>query len=148
MSLQSFSLTLTHRSGPVGRRPRLTLALTVDGVVGLPQFECGGSVAIGPRALSEFKLSPEQFQRLGAALEATGIETRVPKVDGRIDTSDTAARLLLHVALDKGSRTLDVDLLSSGYEGPDAPALRKFLGLLLDAAGVTDAGIRRDLTGP
>lgn len=147
MSLRSFSLTLTHRGGPVGKRPRLLLALTLEGVVGLPGFECGGSVAVGDRALSEFKLGAEPFQRLCAALEQTGIESRVPKVDGKIDTSDRAARLLLHVATEKGSRTLDVDLLSSGYEGPDAPALQKVMGLLLDAAGVKDPSIRFDLCG-
>lgn len=147
MSLQSLSLTLSLRAGPIGRQPRLIFALTLDGMIGLPQVECGGTVAVADRGFSDFKLTQDQFLRLCGALEETGIETRVPKVDGKMDTSDSSARILMHAALEKGSRTLDVDLLSSSYEGPDAPALRKFMGLLLDAADVTDLSIRHDLCG-
>jgi hypothetical protein len=146
VSLRSLTLTLTHASGPIGRRPVLNLTLTFSGAEGLPQFEAGLSV-LDARGARQVPLRQEQFDALVRALEATGIEQRVPKVDGKIDTSDSSARLLMHVAHEKGSRLLDVDLLSSGYEGPDAPALQKFLGLLLDAAGVRDASIRHDLAG-
>jgi hypothetical protein len=146
VSLRSLTLTLTHASGPIGRRPVLNLSITLGGVEGLPQFEAGLSV-LDARGARQVPLREEPFGALVRALEATGIEQRVPKVDGKIDTSDSSARLLMHVAHEKGSRLLDVDLLSSGYEGPDAPALRKFLGLLLDAAGVSDPSIRNDLAG-
>ncbi len=145
MSLDGFSLTLTHRRGPVGKRPRLVLVLTLEGVLGFPQIDCGGNVAVGIGGIAEFRVTGDQFGLLCQALEKTGVETRVPKVDGKMDTSDTAARLIMHVAFFRVSRTLDVDLLSSGYEGPDAPALQKFLGLVLDAAGVNDPSIRFDL---
>jgi hypothetical protein len=51
------------------------------------------------------------------------------------------------VAHEKGSRTLELSLLCSGFQGPDGPALRRFFKALLDAAGVRDESVRHDLTG-
>lgn len=64
-----------------------------------------------------------------------------------VDTSDRAAIVTLQVAHEKGSQSLQLALLSSGFKGADAPALRRFFSILLAKAGIRDASILWDLTG-
>lgn len=62
-----------------------------------------------------------------------------------VDTSDSAVAVLLDLAHEKGVRRIELGLLSSGYEGPDAAALRAFFAALLALAGVRDPGVWRPL---
>jgi hypothetical protein len=138
------TVSLTHADGPLGHPPRLKLSLYLSGL-----RLNDGVQARGTRAGSqEFPVTAAQFEELCRTAEATGFPIRLPEVEGKNDTSDRWAQVLLFLSLDGAAQTLDLSLLSSGFEGPDAPALRRFFSVLLSVAGVQDESIRFDLVGP
>ena len=144
MSLHSLTVSLTHASGPIGRVAGHNLSIFLS-ALRLEAVKAAGSVSLRGRPTTEFSPTPEQIEALCRAAEEAGFADRVPVVEEVIDTSDRWAWVLLHVAHDRGARTLELHLLSSGYEGADAPALRRFFDLLLSVAGVADEAVRRDL---
>jgi hypothetical protein len=145
VSIDVLTILLTHARGPIGRPPRMTLSLSLTGMRGQ---EAAGSVAADGAPFRDFTVAPAAFDALRRAAERAGLETRPPRVTGVNDTSDGFAWVHLYASHSRGAHTLDLSLLSSGYEGEDADALRAFLRLLLDAAGVRDDGARFDLAGP
>jgi hypothetical protein len=143
VSLRSLSVSLLLSSGPLGRPDRLRLALRCAGVEGLT---AGGSVA-DDKGIRPFALSDDDLRLLCRLAEETGVLARDPCVKAVVDTSDHASRILLHIAHEEGSRLVDLGLMSSGYEGADAPALQRFCARLLACAGLRDEGHWLPLTG-
>ncbi len=144
MSPGQWTVSLTHADGPLGSPPRLRLSLYLSGL-----RLNDGVQARGTRAGSqEFSMTAAQFEELGRTAKAAGFPDRLPVVEGKNDTSDRWAQVLLVVSIDGKSQTLDLSLLSSGFEGPDAPALRRFFSVLLSVAGIQDESVRFDLVGP
>ncbi|MBV8880952.1 MAG: hypothetical protein JO332_13360 [Planctomycetaceae bacterium] len=145
MSFTSLTVSLTHASGPIGRVAAHNLSIFLS-ALRLEGVHASGSAALRGRPTTEFTSTPRQLEELCLAAEAAGFEDRLPAVEAVEDTSDHWAWVLLHVSDDRCSRTLELNLLSSGFRGPDAPALRLFFDVLLSMAGVTDDSIRHDLT--
>ena len=121
MSARQLTVSLTHADGPVGRPPRLKLSLYLSGLRLNDGVQARGTRAGFP----EFSATAAQFGELVRTAEAAGFPGRLPKVDGKNDTSDRWAQVLLYLSIDGKSQTLDLSLLSSGFEGPDAPALNQ-----------------------
>ena len=141
MSLQSLDVSLLVSSGTLGLPVRLRLALRGAGILGMG---AGGSLA-DEKGIRAFPLEEADLRRLCGLAEATGILERDPRVEAVVDTSDGTVRALLDIAHEKGARRIQLDLMSSGYEGPDAAALQDFCAALLACAGVRDEGLWRDL---
>lgn len=146
MSIRSLTVSLTHVSGPIGRPPRQNLSLFLSGFL-MDDLHASGSVTLQSGTMTEFPVGPMDFEGLCRTAEAAGLIERVPNVTEVQDTSNRWSLVLLHVAHEKGSHNLSLSLLSSGFRGPDAPALQKFFDRLLTIAGVKDDVIRHDLTG-
>jgi len=145
--LQSLSVSLLYTSGPVQQPPLLRLALSLAGAPFPSGTRARGSAAVRERGFADFDLSAGDFDALRRAAEAAGFDRRVPRVEAVVDTSDSAAGLVLRVEHERGAFTLSLGLMCSGYDGPDAPALKAFLSLLLAKAGVRDPSILHDLAG-
>lgn len=147
MSLRSVDVALTVVDGDFGGRRSLTLALNAACLLFDPGPRGRGTVADPKRGFVEFPLAEADCLELCRAAGEAGFEERLPDVREVADTSDRCLRATLVVSHEKGTRTLVLNLMHSGYEGPDAPALRRFFSLLLRAAGVADEQLLRDLTG-
>jgi len=103
--------------------------------------DAGGTVAQGGAGIRTFAVSAPQLTQLHGLAKQAGFPVRTPDVQPRNDTSDGWSQVLLYVALDGTSRTLELSLLSSGFEGPDSSRLKAFLAALLQAADVKDESI-------
>ena len=141
------TISLTCADGPMFQPARQRLSLYFSGMLVKEELKGSGSVTERGRTPRDFSVRREQFQELGRAAGEAGLLGRLPEVEQVVDTSDRFAWVLLHVAHEKGARTLTLDLLSSGYRGPDAPALQRFFGVLLSLAAVVDGSILHDLAG-
>ena len=101
----------------------------------------------GRESTREFPLTADQVQSVLAAMKATGLPARELKLEPLLDSSDRWAHLTLNINTLAGRRSVDVDMNTSSYEGPDAPALRAFLHTLLQVGKADDPGVWYDLTG-
>ena len=144
MGLHSLAVSLMLSTGPMGRPGRLRLALRLAGLAGRA---AGGSVAAPDGGVRDVDLTDAEFRELLRLAEEAGLPGRDPRVEAVVDTSDTSNVLLLRLAHEKGAHVLDLPMMASGYDGPDAPALRRFCGALLSMAGVRDGGVRHVLGG-
>lgn len=129
--------------GPVGRAPSLQLAIWLawDGPERpwrLTLVQRGEGFALQAR---EDVVRPEDVRVLEALLEKCGLGARPPRVSEKVDTSDTAGWVRIRALRASGSEAT-IPMLSSGFEGEDAPAFRDLLRRLLDLAGVGDADVR------
>jgi hypothetical protein len=79
----------------------------------------------------------DQVQHVLAALEALGLPGRAPNVKGVVDTSEGWERLVFWVQVKGESRTVNLDVHSSGFDGPDAEPLRTLFRRLFALAGFT-----------
>lgn len=141
MSLRSLSVSLLVSSGPLGLPVHLRVALRGAGIAGLT---AGGSIA-DEDGIRAFLLEDADLRRLCRLAEDMGILERDPRVEAVVDTSDSAVAVLLDLAHEKGARRIELGLMSSGYEGPDAAAMKAFFAALLGLAGLRDPGLWRDL---
>lgn len=142
MSLHSLTISLTHASGAIGRVAAHNLSIFVSALK-LDGLRTSGSVSLRGQQTRSFSLDAAQFDDLCRAAEE--LTSRTPDVKEVVDTSESWAWVLLHVAHERGERTLKLSLFSSGFDGPDAATLHRFFDVLLAAAGVRDDGVRRDL---
>ncbi len=138
-------VALLHVSGFLMQHRTLNLALRAGCVLFDNGAKGSGTVAEPKRGFVEFALGDLECRELCRAAEEAGLAERVPRVEVVADTSDRFAHVLLVVSHEKGSHTLQLNLMCSGYEGPDAPALQRFFALLFKAAGVRDGSILADL---
>lgn len=133
--------------GPVGAAPALQLAawLLWDGP-GRPWrlTVVERDAALDLRA-REGALAKEDVDRLEAGLARAG-----PRVSAKVDTSDTSGQVRIRgVAATTTPYPFEivVPMLSSGFEGPDADALRDVLRLFLDLAEVRSPDVRQATLG-
>lgn len=96
---------------------------------------------------SERELMPRELKSLVAHLHELRFPEAKPRVEGVFDTSDVWEHVVLRVALNDDTDTLELSLCASGFEGEDAGALRAAFGALLAAAGVLEEGDWFNLTG-
>jgi hypothetical protein len=143
--LLSLDVALLHVSGFLVQQRSLNLALRAGCVLFDNGAKGSGTVAEPKRGFVEFALADGDCRELCRAAEEAGLAERPPRVKEVADTSDRFAQVLLVVTHEKGSHTLQLNLMCSGYEGPDAPALQRFFALLLKCAGVRDGSILADL---
>jgi len=68
-------------------------------------------------------------------LEALGMPARVPDLEPVFDTSSTWTNLVVWVKRDGQSRSFEIGLQSSGFEGPDADGFRRLLRSLCALSG-------------
>jgi len=141
------TISLTCADGPVFQPARQRLSVFVSGLLLRNELRFAGGVAERGGSMREFSATREQFETLGRAAADAGLMERVPRVEPVVDTSDHVTWVLLHVAHEKGTQTLTLDLLSSGYQGPDAPVLRRWFAVLLSLAAVEDDAVLHTLTG-
>lgn len=139
MTPKSLTVELVYSAGPLPDHgilhAGLRLAVRLIGLAGGPK---AGTAAEPGSGFRDFSLSDTDFLDLCRLIGELAWAERPPRVSARADTSDGWARLLLHVSHEGGGRTLALDLQSSGFEGDDAPPLRRFLSILLGAAGLRD----------
>ncbi len=98
-------------------------------------------------SIREFSLNAEQVSGIIDTLEATGLPASEQQLEPLLDSSDRWAHMTLNVGTRHGRRSVDIDMNTSSYEGPDAPPFRAFLHALLKTAGAQDPGVWYDLTG-
>lgn len=91
-------------------------------------------------------LSPSAWRCLLERLAATGLPEREPELRLLPDSSDYFGQFDLTVTLHGRSHLTTMPFASSGFGGVDAPAVKAFLGRLLDLAAVTEPRTRGDLT--
>jgi hypothetical protein len=135
MPLHSLTVSLMLSTGPIGRPGRLRLALRVAGAVGFP---AGGSVVADGAAPRDVDFTDAEFRGLLRLAEDVGILERDPRVEAVADTSDTSNALLIRLAHEAGARAVELPMMCSGYDGPDAAALRRVCAALLAKAEVRD----------
>lgn len=145
--LLSLNVVLIHTDGELMKRHTMNLALHASCILFVDGARGYGTVAEPERGFVDFELGDRDSRDLCRAAEEAGFADRAPQVQEVADTSDRSAFVSLQVSHEKGSRDLMLNLMCSGYEGPDAPALKRFLALLLKHAGVRDESILGDLTG-
>ncbi|HEX7902141.1 MAG TPA: hypothetical protein VF950_30560 [Planctomycetota bacterium] len=126
--------------GPVGRAPLLHLAVWLswdgpDAPWNLTVLERGDD---GRLATREGSVPPDVMDVLETRLKEAG-DARVSEV---VDTSDTAGQVRIRAEGPDFRREILIPMLSSGFQGPDAEALRDFLRRLLAAAGVASTDTR------
>lgn len=147
MSPAVLTISLTCADGPLFQPARQRVSLFASGMLLKNELKWSGSVTERDRPTRDFSATRGQFQELGRAAEEAGLLERVPTVEQVVDTSDSFAWVLLHVAHEKGAQTLSLHLMSSGYRGPDAPALQRFFEVLLSLATVEDRSVLHALAG-
>jgi hypothetical protein len=125
----------------------MDMALTLTGVRFADRTRASGTVVERGGDFIDFVRGDAEFSVLCDLAVNAGFAERVPLVDAVVDTGDYARLVVLHVAHEGGSRTLELSLMSSGFEGPDADALHRFLAALFDCAGTSVGMDRRDLRG-
>lgn len=145
--LLSLNVSLLHVDGEMMKRQSMNLALHASCVLFNDGPRGFGTVAEPSRGFAAFELADRDCRDLVRAAEEAGFADRKPVVSEVADTSDRTAQVTLHVAHEKGDHTLRLNLMCSGFEGADAPALQRFFALLLKLAGVRDESILADLTG-
>jgi hypothetical protein len=144
---QQLTISLTYGSAPIGRPARLQVSLYFSGLLLGEKLEASGTVAQPGEMVRDFAVTALQMSQLHRLATLAGFPDRIPAVQPRNDTSDRWAQVLLYVAIDGNSRTLDLSLMSSGYDGADSSGLKAFLAALLLAAGPKGAPILQDLAG-
>ena len=144
--LQSLDVTLVHADGELVNRRSLNVALHAACVLFKDGAKGAGSVADRDRGFVDFQRGDRECRELCRAAEEAGLAERAPDIKEVADTSDRFAHATLQVSHEYGSQTVRLTLMCSGYEGPDAPALKRFLALLLQAGGVRNEAVLRDLT--
>jgi hypothetical protein len=112
-----------------------------------PRFAASGAVSeVEDGRVRSIAPAEEAVRSLLALADAAGLTSRKCRVTARVDTSDLWSVNLLRIDLDGKTTTLDLQLMATGFEGPDAVAVRDFFKRLLDLAGILDESTRRDLT--
>jgi hypothetical protein len=98
------------------------------------------SVDRGTRAWRELTrpVAVEQSREVLAGLAALGLPGRAPDVKGVVDTSEGWDRIAFGVRMEGGSRCVDIDMASSGFDGGDAEPLRGLFRRLFALAGFAD----------
>jgi hypothetical protein len=147
VSHRSLAVTLVVSSGPIGGPPRMDMALTLAGVRFADRLRASGTVVERGSDFVDFVPGDAEFSVLCDLAVKAGFAERTPLVDAVVDTGDYARLLVLHVSHEGGGCTLELSLMSSGFAGPDADALRRFLAALFDCAGTSGGMERRDLRG-
>lgn len=144
--LYALSLSVQVSSGPLLSHRDGFSAGSLDRViwlrgVRLPGVVAGLSATVVDRETSlplrDLELSVAAMDDLGALIRALGLPARVPAVKGRVDTSDGWTDLCLTLTWNEQPPVqFTVHAMSSGYEGPDAMALRALLAALSSLVGV------------
>lgn len=80
-------------------------------------------------------VSSEAALDVAAQIDALGMSTRAPDVSQLFDTSGCWTKLLLRVKKDEQTVSFEIGLQCSGFEGPDADALRRLLHTLCVLCG-------------
>ena len=106
-------------------------------VDGLALDHSGDTLKVRQLAPSEEVL--REFVGVAAALKN-------PKIEARVDTSDCMSNNFLRIDLNGKQCIIDLPLMLTGFDGPDAPAVRRFFAKLLEIAGIKDDRAWRDLT--
>lgn len=91
--------------------------------------------------------SEADVRGLIAALNAAGFPARVPAVSGNVDTSDVWSRNVLDVDDNGKLQRFVLDLMATGYDGPDRAAVQGLFASLFAIAGVRSPDVWRDLAG-
>ena len=86
--------------------------------------------------LRDVELPVAVLDELATLLADAGGPARAPRVNGRVDTSDGWCELRLALTVnDQPTVHVAIDAMSSGYEGPDAAALRALCARLVALVG-------------
>jgi hypothetical protein len=115
----------------------------------MPHSEENISTVVAVPDIRDFEIGETDFIRLVRCLNETGLPERDPDIAASVDTSNVSQDLLLDVMsglIAPKRRTFHFGWWASGFEGKDAPAVRRFLRELLSLAGC-DLERFRDLTG-
>lgn len=144
--IQSLLVTVVHSHGDFGKPQYMTFALHFSCILWPTGAKGNGTVAEAERGFAEFELGDAECRALCRAAEAAGFGERVPNVQGIADTSDRGAHVSIMVSTELGTRFLLLNLMCSGYGGPDAAALRRFFLLLLRPTPLRHESILHDLT--
>lgn len=83
----------------------------------------------------EQPVSSEAALAVAAQIDVLGMPARSPDVSQVFDTSDCWTNLLLQVKKDEQAVSFEVGMQCSGFEGPDADALRRLLHTLCALCG-------------
>ena len=131
-SIVSVGVTLVETTGMNGRvgSPRTLLRFAAVHLPGTPLDDGRISiVAQDPRRETWFELSRQttidEAIEVATRVDALRLNEGEPDIRGRFDTSDSWVHLLVHVQRESATRTLEVNMQSSGLEGSAAPAFRE-----------------------
>lgn len=138
----TIELTLLETVGPFFRIgfPRL---LCWFQAIYLPSLQCDeGKVVVVVhegqtttwRELSRPVTRNQSLDVLGR-LKALGLPGRLPEVEGVVDTSDSWSHLVLRGRVEEESFVVEINMHSSGFQGPDAETVRNLCRELFHLAG-------------
>ncbi len=147
-------LTLVHCAGPFPpiNPGRMNLTVWLSGVVQENgEGDASGTIVEtdasgGKPKLREFTVNAEDLQALVGDLQDVGFPNRRPKVQSCVDSTDRWGHFLFHVYMNGEVQMLELEVLSTSYEGEDSRGLQKVFRRLLDVAKVTNERARFDLT--
>ena len=94
----------------------------------------------GGLAARETDLPTSEVVPLVEALAELGFPAAKPRIDECFDTSDVWEHAVLRAMLNDDSDTLVLSLCASGFEGRDAPALRRVFRRILERRRTTGGG--------
>ncbi|MFT4514891.1 MAG: hypothetical protein ACI91B_003604, partial [Planctomycetota bacterium] len=95
----------------------------------------GKDLQAGSWRAYEQPVTSEVAVQVAAQIDALGMPVRTPEVSPAFDTSDSWTNLLLWVKKDEQSISFEIGMQCSGFEGPDAEALRRLLHTLCSLCG-------------
>lgn len=134
-------LLLAHVAGSVGRgTPRLCARLQALFIPGHPLGGSSLSILAHDRETGmwrEWNARPAErdVRELLATLTVAGCPSRSARAEGIVDTSSVYESVLCRVRTADHRWEVDVTMQASGFDGPDAPALRRAFRALFALAG-------------
>ena len=130
-------------------RPKLALVVSLSDLQ-LDKRRESGITVVEPGAPDVFRQATPDEVAVGRILscqEALGFPPKTPDVKERVDTSDSWWEVLLRIRRDAQMGELDLSLMASGYEGPDAARLEELFDAVLVAAGISEPCLGHALAG-
>lgn len=150
MPTHFLDLLLVVRCGTFAfTQPKLALVVSLSDLRLGQRCESGITV-LEPSAPDVFRQSKPDgvaIMRIQSCQEALEFPPRIPDVKARVDTSDSWWEVLLRMRRDARIGELELSLMASGYEGPDAARLEELFDAVLAAAGVSDRCLGHVLAG-
>ncbi|MEQ8762461.1 MAG: hypothetical protein RL885_00940 [Planctomycetota bacterium] len=146
-------LTLVHCSGPFPpiNPGHMNLTLWLSGLVQEDGGKASGTLVEadtsgGKSSLREFQIEGAELLELVELLQDAGFPDRKPKIQSALDSTDRWGHFLFHVYMNGDVQMLDLEVLSTSYEGEGARPMQRFFKRLLDLVGAEHPRARFDLT--